>query len=129
MREYRGQPDRCRDQTNRTYEAPNQPPLLGHHDLARTPALTGISDPSRGAARRKEYAQASRAIANTHQTCQCDKSPLATKNVVVQPASAPNRHAESAPTATATGVNKSPNSDQACLYGTWETAPNQWSGA
>ena len=38
------------------------------------------------------------------------------------PASTPNRHAASAPAVTATGVNKSPKSDQACLYLIWEIA-------
>src|SRR5580658_2164895 len=52
-------------------------------------------------------------IASAHHTCQCDRNPPATKKVFVQPASAPNRQAASAPAIAATGVSNSPASDNA----------------
>jgi hypothetical protein len=64
-------------------------------------------------------------IANTHQICQCDKTPSVIKKAFVQPASAPNRHAPIPPTTTATGVNKNPNSDNAGLNRTWAITSSQ----
>jgi hypothetical protein len=71
-------------------------------------ALARAADP-----RPRLYAHACMLNANAHQTCQCDRNPLAMKKVLVQPVSTPNRHAASVAAATATGVNKSPNSDNA----------------
>ena len=93
-----------------TDEAPQQSALLGLHEAAppvQTPGF-GVPAPRPGSSRTH---RSPALIANAHQTCQCDRKPSEIKKVLVQPASTPNRHAASAPAATATGVNKSPNSD------------------
>jgi hypothetical protein len=50
-------------------------------------------------------------IATANQVCQCDRSPLAIKNWLVHPGSAPTRQTQSAPATTAAGDSNTNNID------------------